>query len=260
MATPSPRRCPTVNANVPSCSASTRPSGSATSPPACTSAGDLRSHEPAGVARRREAELLGVRLRRHREPEAPRVRAGLGLRHPADGEPRAGELGLPEHVQHVALVLRGVRAGEQVPRAGVVADPTDVVPGGHQVHPELVGPPQERAELDLAVAASARVRGPPGRELLGEVADHPLLRTRRSGRRSRTRTPRSERPPRRRRAQPARSTRAPRRRDARAACASRAPRTPARAAGTRRPRSRRRPTSRPGPRAWRQGYPRKVPP
>ena len=65
-----------------------------------------RTDERAGVSRRGEAQLLGIRLGRHRQPEPLGVRARLGLRHPADREQRARQLALPQHVQHVALVLR----------------------------------------------------------------------------------------------------------------------------------------------------------
>ena len=46
--------------------------------------------------------------------------------------------------------------------------------GGHEVHAQLVGPPQERPELDLAVARGARVRGASGRVFLDEPGDHRL--------------------------------------------------------------------------------------
>ena len=75
--------------------------------------------------------------------------------------------------------------------------------------------------------------------------DHRPLELRRQVARSRTRTRRSARPRRRRRGPRARSTRARRRRDARGACASPRPRSPARRAGTRRPTSPPRRTSRP---------------
>ena len=133
--------------------------------------------------------------------------------------------------------------------AGVVARAAHVVTARDHVDPELVGAPQERAELDLAVAAGARVRRPTRLVLRGEVREHGPLEVVRSGRRSRTGTRRSERS----RPRPAwrsgRSTRDRPRRDARGACASRARRTPARGAGRRRPRNRRRRTSRPARRA-----------
>ena len=47
-----------------------------------------------------------------------------------------------------------------------------VVPGRHHVDPQLVGAPQERPELDLAVAARARVRRAPCLVLGHEVLDH----------------------------------------------------------------------------------------
>src|SRR6187401_1219360 len=52
------------------------------------------------------------------------------------------------------------------------ADRAHVMPGRDEVDAELVGPPQERAELDLAVAPGARVRGASGRVLAEEIGDH----------------------------------------------------------------------------------------
>ena len=58
-----------------------------------------------------------------------------------------------------------------MPASGVVAIGPDVVPRRDEIHPECVGPAQERTELDLAVASRARVRGEPARVLLDEVLD-----------------------------------------------------------------------------------------
>ena len=46
------------------------------------------------------------------------------------------------------------------------------MPGRHQVDPEAVRSPEERPELDLAVAPGTWVRGAPGAELADEVSDH----------------------------------------------------------------------------------------
>ena len=87
-------------------------------------------------------------------------------------EQGAGERPLPEHVEHVALILRLVGAAQEVPRPGVVTHGPDVVSRRDLVDPELVGSTQERPELDLAVAARARVRCPALHVLRHVVRDH----------------------------------------------------------------------------------------
>src|SRR5439155_21137062 len=123
-------------------------------------------------AGRSEAELLRIGLRRDRQPEPLRDRPRARLDEPTDGEERARQLPLSQHVEHVALILRAVRAAPELPRAPVVADRADVMPGRHQVDPQFVRPPEERPELDLAVAADTWVRGAPRTELADEVRDH----------------------------------------------------------------------------------------
>ena len=120
VATPSPRRCPTVNANVPSCLAE-HPPVRIDDRRRVHELRAPRTHERAGVPGGREAELLRVGLARHRQPEAPACARVSAFGMPADREQRAAQLALPQHVQHVALVLAGVGAAEQVPRARVVA-------------------------------------------------------------------------------------------------------------------------------------------
>src|SRR5207342_1844056 len=105
------------------------------------------------------------------EPEAFGSRARFGLRHPADRESRPRQLALTQHVQHVRLVFRPVGAAEQPETAAAPIRP-HVVTGRHRVDPELVGPAKERAELDLAVAARARVRRAAGLVLGYEIPDH----------------------------------------------------------------------------------------
>ena len=91
------------------------------------------------------------------QPEAGRVRAHLGLRELADREHRTGELRLPEHVEHVRLVLRAVGAADEHVPLPVAATPR-VMPGRDGVEPERVGAVEQAPELDRAVALDARVR------------------------------------------------------------------------------------------------------
>ena len=102
----------------------------------------LGTHEPARVPARREAQLLRVGLAGHGQPEPLGEQARLGLGQPAHREERAGELRLPEHVQHVALILGRVGAAKEVPRARVVATRLHVVAGRDEIDAELVGAAQ----------------------------------------------------------------------------------------------------------------------
>ena len=88
--------------------------------------------------------------------------AHLDLVHAADGEHRAGELRLVEHVHDVALVLLRVMAALEGERS--VAETTDrrMVAGRHRVEAEQIGTLGEPGELHRAVALDARVRRDPG--------------------------------------------------------------------------------------------------
>ena len=122
---------------------------------------------PAG----REAQVLGVRFPGDRKPEALGVPSRLGLRHRTDREQGAPDLPLPQHVEHVGLILLAVHPAQQPPRAVVAANPPDVMAGRDRVDAKLLGPAQERPELDQAVAAGARVRRASGFVLGHEIAD-----------------------------------------------------------------------------------------
>ena len=74
-----------------------------------------------------------------------------------------------EHAEHVRLVLRRVHR----PAQRAVGQPR-VVPGDDRVEAERQRPVQHRRELDLLVAAQARVRRPAGRVLGHEVVDDVL--------------------------------------------------------------------------------------
>jgi hypothetical protein len=135
--------------------------------------GEVGARIGAGVTGRREAELLRIGLRRDGQAETLGERACFRLGELADREERPGERALAEHVEHVRLVLPGIEPSQQAPAvAGVVPRPPHVMPARHHVDAELVGAAQERAELDLAVAARARVRRSARLVLRGEVREH----------------------------------------------------------------------------------------
>src|SRR5581483_8973779 len=113
----------------------------------------------ASAGRGDEAHVLAVRLVRRAQAQARGVGAYLGLRELTNREEDARELGLPEHVQHVGLVLGLVGATAQVPPAGVITVDARVVSGGDSVEAELAGPVQEPVELEVPVALDARVGG-----------------------------------------------------------------------------------------------------
>ncbi len=77
-----------------------------------------------------------------------------------------------EHSEHVGLILRPVGGAVQFAVAVGVGDDRRVVPGRDGVEAEREGLLHEGGELDLLVAAQARVRGAPGGVLGDEVIDH----------------------------------------------------------------------------------------
>ena len=115
-------------------------------------------------------------------PRAAASARTCGLGRVAEREHRAVELVAGQHGQHVRLVLGRVdRAAQQA----VGAEP-GVVAGDHGVEAERERPVQHRGELDLLVAAQARVRGTAGGVLGDEVVDHVGVELARPGPRRRT--------------------------------------------------------------------------
>ena len=116
----------------------------------------------APTGRRDEAHVLAVgfggRAEFHLGCEPP----NLVLVDVADGEQRACQVGLIEHVHHIALILGLVGATlQRVAARRVTADP-GVMAGRHGVEAELIRPTQQPVELHVPVALDARVRGDPG--------------------------------------------------------------------------------------------------
>ena len=101
--------------------------------------------------------LSGLRRGAQAEGSAARARTSALVMAPI-GKRTRRQLRLAEHADDVALVLRRVRAPADPQRAVGAVDDAGVVPGGDGVEAELVGPAQERVELDVAVALDARVR------------------------------------------------------------------------------------------------------
>ena len=122
--------------------------------------------EAAGVAVGDEADVVAVRLVRDREPAPRGLGADLSLRRVAEGEHGVADLLGGEHGQHVGLVLAGIRSAVQ----DAVTDPR-VVAGAYRVEPEGQRTVEHRRELDLLVAAQARVRGA-ARGVLGDEILH----------------------------------------------------------------------------------------
>ena len=112
---------------------------------------------------------MAVGLVRDREPASGRLGTDLDLRRVAEREHGVAELIGGEHRQHVGLVLARVHGPVQDP----VRDPR-VVAGAHRVETERKRAVEHRGELDLLVAAQARVRGAAhgvlGDEILDDVA------------------------------------------------------------------------------------------
>src|SRR6266699_1200746 len=129
---------------------------------------DERGHVPAG----HEADLHALGLVGDRQPERGRLGAHLRLGEIADREERVREVGGAEREQEVGLVLGRVDGGPEVRAAGrrVGAD-ARVVAGCEPAGAERAGALPEDAELEVPVAARARVRGAAGHVLGDERTD-----------------------------------------------------------------------------------------
>jgi hypothetical protein len=144
--------------------------------------------KPARVAVRDEADVVRVRLVGHGQPAPLGLGAHRGLGRTAEREDRVRQLPGVEHAEHVRLVLGRIDRAMQLAAsptttatvvaapAGPVHDPR-VVPGTHRVEAERERLVQHRLELDLLVAAQARIRRAPGRVLADEVVDHVRVET-----------------------------------------------------------------------------------
>ena len=132
----------------------------------------------AGVAVGDEADVVAVGLVRDVEPARCRLLADLWLGRVTQGEERPRQLVLVEHTQDVGLVLAHVDGAMQLPCARGTFDDLGVVAGRHGIEPQRHGLVEQSGELDLLVAAQARV-GRATRGVLGdEVLDHVALEPR----------------------------------------------------------------------------------
>ena len=127
----------------------------------------VAGQEAPGVAVGDEADVVAVRLVRDRQATPRRLGPDLGLGRVAEREQGMGDLIRGEHGQHVGLVLAGIDGPVQDPvgDAGVVA-------GADGVEAESQRAVKHRRELDLLVAAQARVRGAAGGVLGDEILHH----------------------------------------------------------------------------------------
>ena len=102
--------------------------------------------------------------------------AHLVLGEVTDGEPRRRQLRLGERPQEIRLVLAPIAGAAQLPETGrrVALDPRVVAGGDGRRVPRLRAG-QERAELEVAVAADARHRRASAAVALAERRDHGAL-------------------------------------------------------------------------------------
>ncbi len=132
--------------------------------------------EALGVTVGDEADVVAVGLLRDRQAAALCLGADLVLRGHgvAQREHGVGELPLVQDAEDVRLVLGLVGGAVQFARAVGEGDDLRVVAGAHRVEAEREGLVEQRRELDLLVAAQARVGGAPGLVLGDEVLHHVL--------------------------------------------------------------------------------------
>ena len=132
---------------------------------------DLLGEPAAGVAVGDEADVVAVGLLRDGESALGRLGAHERLRRRrSEREVGVRELLGGEHAEHVGLVLRGIRRPVQLESVGAV-DERRVVAGADRVEAELDRALEQGRELDLLVAAHARVGGAAGAVLGDEVLD-----------------------------------------------------------------------------------------
>jgi len=129
-----------------------------------------RGEVTGGVAVRNEADVVAVRLPGDQQTAGGCLGTHIGLHHVVQGEDAPTQLGLLQHPQHVGLILGTIGRAVQVDVVAVPDEP-GVMPGGEGL--EAQGQPafEDRGELDLFVAAQARIGGAAGRVLGQEVAD-----------------------------------------------------------------------------------------
>ena len=137
---------------------------------------EMVSQEAVGVAVGHEADVVGVRLRGDRQAPprglGPDLVLGRGV---PEREHRPGQPIGPDDRQDVRLVLGEVGRPVQLARAvGPQLDP-GVVAGAHGVEPQRERLVEQCLELDVLVAAHARVGRAAGLVLGEEVGDHRLL-------------------------------------------------------------------------------------
>ena len=116
---------------------------------------DRAAQKRLGVAVGDEADVVGIRLGRSGEPVAGRLLADLRLFSIPYREDAAVQLVAREHAEHVGLVFLRVGGSAEV---SLVVD-NCVVPGGDRVEAQGHRAVEQCRELDLLVAAQARVGG-----------------------------------------------------------------------------------------------------
>ena len=165
-----PRRWPTVKRCTPSCAPSTRPSSSTISP--ARAAGARAGHERRRSRRRGRSRSPATRACRSWAGRGARACARTSsLVMPPSGKRTRGER-LGRHVeQEVRLILAAIARARQAQDAVAAALDARVVAGGERVAAERARPRQQRRELDVLVAAHARVGRAAGRVLGDEVVD-----------------------------------------------------------------------------------------
>src|SRR5699024_458816 len=128
---------------------------------------DLRAQECLSSAIRDEADVVAIWLIGDPEAGVGGLLADLGLDRVPDREHTVCELFVGEHAEDIRLVL--VRVHSTAQHAIVELR---VVAGDHGVEAQRDGAVQQGLELDLLVAAQARIRGLADGVGVHEVIDH----------------------------------------------------------------------------------------
>ena len=128
------------------------------------------AHQLIVAARWNEAQLLALTLAGTGQAQAFRLAPDLVLLAVSEGKVEPAQLVLVEHVQEVALVLRGIAGAVQAQHAVLAPDP-GVVPRRYAFRSELVCKMKQFLHLHAAVAAHTGARGLAVEVALDEGAD-----------------------------------------------------------------------------------------
>ena len=125
---------------------------------ACRERQPIAEERAAPTGGRDEAHVLAVGLGCGTQPAGAGLSAHLILGGIAEGKQQPRQLGLREHVQHVALILGGIGTAPDRSRPVDVRHDASVMTGSDELDTEHRRALQQAIELEMAIAFDTRVR------------------------------------------------------------------------------------------------------